>query len=39
MTHVQVVLVFGEIILQSICTRYGLQVGAYSAYFVRVLVV
>jgi CBS domain containing-hemolysin-like protein len=35
----QVVLIFGEIIPQSICTRYGLQVGAYSAYFVRVLMV
>ena len=33
----QVVLIFGEIIPQSICTRYALQVGAYSAYFVRAL--
>jgi len=38
-TLLQVVLIFGEIIPQSICTRYGLQVGAYSAYFVRVLMV
>lgn len=25
----------GEIIPQAICSRYGLQVGAYSAWFVR----
>lgn len=27
----------GEIIPQAVCSRYGLQVGAYSAWFVRVL--
>lgn len=31
------VLVFGEIIPQAICSRYGLKVGAYSAWFVRSL--
>ena len=25
----------GEIIPQALCTRYGLQIGAYSAWFVR----
>ncbi|KXZ48422.1 hypothetical protein GPECTOR_28g830 [Gonium pectorale] len=34
---VSVVLVFGEIIPQAVCSRYGLRVGAYSAWFVRVL--
>lgn len=29
----------GEIIPQSICSRYGLAVGAYSAYFVRALMI
>lgn len=29
----------GEIIPQSICSRYGLKVGAYSAGFVRVLMI
>lgn len=29
----------GEIIPQAVCSRYGLQVGAYSAWFVRVLMV
>ncbi|CAL8470532.1 g10074 [Coccomyxa elongata] len=32
---ITVVLIFGEIIPQAICSRYGLQVGAYSAWFVR----
>lgn len=36
---VTVVLVFGEILPQSICSRYGLQVGAYSAWFVRLLMI
>ena len=27
----------GEIIPQALCTRYGLQIGAYSAWFVRAL--
>lgn len=34
---VTVVLIFGEIIPQAICSRYGLQVGAYSAWFVNLL--
>ncbi|KAK9798172.1 hypothetical protein WJX73_006151 [Symbiochloris irregularis] len=34
-----VVLVFGEIIPQAVCSRYGLAVGAYSAFFVRALMV
>ncbi|GLC43679.1 hypothetical protein PLESTM_001503800 [Pleodorina starrii] len=34
---VSVVLVFGEIIPQAVCSRYGLKVGAYSAWFVRIL--
>lgn len=29
--------VAGEIIPQALCSRYGLQIGAYSAPFVRVL--
>ena len=28
----------GEIIPQALCTRYGLAIGAYSAWFVRVLI-
>ena len=27
----------GEIIPQALCTRYGLQIGAYSAWFVLAL--
>ncbi|EFN59369.1 hypothetical protein CHLNCDRAFT_137839 [Chlorella variabilis] len=34
---VTVVLLFGEIIPQAACSRYGLQIGAYSAPFVRLL--
>ena len=29
----------GEIIPQAVCTRYGLAVGAYSAWFVQALMV
>ena len=29
----------GEIIPQALCTRYGLAIGAYSAWFVRALMV
>lgn len=36
---VTVVLVFGEIIPQAICSRYGLKVGAHSAWFVKALMV
>lgn len=39
MISVTVVLVFGEIIPQAICSRYGLKVGAYSAWFVKALMV
>ena len=28
----------GEIIPQALCTRYGLAIGAYSAWFVRALI-
>eukprot|EP00195_Chlamydomonas_chlamydogama_P007783 CAMPEP_0202891134 /NCGR_PEP_ID=MMETSP1392-20130828/1288_1 /ASSEMBLY_ACC=CAM_ASM_000868 /TAXON_ID=225041 /ORGANISM="Chlamydomonas chlamydogama, Strain SAG 11-48b" /LENGTH=783 /DNA_ID=CAMNT_0049574813 /DNA_START=91 /DNA_END=2442 /DNA_ORIENTATION=- len=31
------VLIFGEILPQSVCTRYGLMVGAYAAWFVKLL--
>lgn len=34
---VTVVLLFGEIIPQAACSAYGLQIGAYSAPFVHVL--
>ncbi|KAK9868498.1 hypothetical protein WJX84_001723 [Apatococcus fuscideae] len=36
---ITVVLIFGEIIPQAVCSRYGLAVGAYSAWFVRILMV
>ncbi len=29
--------VAGEIIPQALCSRFGLQIGAYSAWFVRIL--
>ncbi|EIE23447.1 DUF21-domain-containing protein [Coccomyxa subellipsoidea C-169] len=35
---VTAVLFFGEIIPQALCTRYGLAIGAYSAWFVRALI-
>ena len=31
------VLFFGEIIPQALCSRYGLAIGAYSSTFVRIL--
>ncbi|GMH43539.1 hypothetical protein BSKO_11461 [Bryopsis sp. KO-2023] len=34
---VTVVLVFGEIVPQALCVRYGLVIGAYTAWLVRVL--
>lgn len=34
---VTVVLVFGEIVPQALCVRYGLIIGAYTAWLVRVL--
>eukprot|EP00877_Chromochloris_zofingiensis_P014184 jgi/Chrzof1/9019/Cz03g33060.t1 len=36
---VSVVLVFGEVLPQAVCSRYGLQVGAYSAWFVQALMI
>jgi ankyrin repeat/SOCS box protein 13/metal transporter CNNM len=35
---VSLVLLFGEIIPQAICTRYGLRVGAYMSWFVWILI-
>lgn len=34
---VSVILLFGEVLPQALCSRYGLQVGASSAWFVRLL--
>ncbi|CAK0783313.1 hypothetical protein CVIRNUC_006512 [Coccomyxa viridis] len=34
---VTAVLFFGEIIPQALCSRFGLQIGAYSAWFVHIL--
>ncbi|KAK9798173.1 hypothetical protein WJX73_006777 [Symbiochloris irregularis] len=35
---VTVVLLFGEIIPQALCSRHGLAIGAYSAWFVQLLI-
>ena len=34
-----VVLLFGEVIPQAVCSRYGLAVGAQAAWFVKLLMV
>lgn len=39
LVSVTVVLIFGEIIPQAVCSRYGLLVGAYSAWFVNLLMI
>ncbi|KAG1671483.1 hypothetical protein FOA52_003141 [Chlamydomonas sp. UWO 241] len=37
LVSVSVVLVFGEVLPQAVCSRYGLLVGAYSSWFVSLL--
>lgn len=37
LVSVSVVLIFGEVLPQAICSRYGLMVGAYSSWFVSML--
>ncbi|KAL3148860.1 hypothetical protein ABBQ32_001734 [Trebouxia sp. C0010 RCD-2024] len=37
LVSVVVVLIFGEIIPQAVCSRHGLAVGAHAAWFVRIL--
>ncbi|KAI0072388.1 DUF21-domain-containing protein, partial [Panus rudis PR-1116 ss-1] len=32
------IVIFSEIIPQSVCTRYGLAIGAHAAWFVRILI-
>lgn len=36
---VTMVLIFGEVLPQAVCSRYGLLIGAYSAWFVRLLMI
>lgn len=36
---VTVVLAFGEVLPQAVCSRYGLAVGSYSAWLVRILMI
>ncbi|KAK9868503.1 hypothetical protein WJX84_007236 [Apatococcus fuscideae] len=35
---VTAILIFGEIVPQALCTRFGLAIGAYSAWFVQLLI-
>ncbi len=34
---VTVVLIFGEVLPQAVCSRFGLVIGAYSSWFVSML--